>query len=77
MAQSKSEVKHDIDIDNATLTVTQGVHSVNMRWKALGGRVVLMGIAKSREEANLAVSKIKGLGGVKSVKSFLRVSGEK
>ncbi len=57
----------------ATLTFAQGVHSVNMRWKAMGGRVVLMGVAKTREEANLAVSKIKGLGGVKSVKSRLRV----
>ena len=61
----------------ATLTVTKGVHSVNMRWKALGGRVVLMGTAKSQEEANLAVSKVKGLDGVKSVKSRLRVSGGK
>lgn len=56
-----------------TLTATQGVHSVNMRWKAAGGRVVLMGIAKSRAEANLAVSKIRALDGVKSVKSRLRV----
>lgn len=61
----------------ATLTVAQGVHSVNMRWKATGGRVVLMGVAKSRAEANLAVSKVKGLGGVKSVKSRLRVSDGK
>ncbi|MDE2310660.1 MAG: BON domain-containing protein, partial [Betaproteobacteria bacterium] len=61
----------------ATLTVAQGVHSVNMRWKAVGGRVVLMGVAKSRAEADLAVSKIKGLDGVKSVKSRLRVSDGK
>lgn len=59
----------------AILATAQGVHSVNMRWKALGGRVVLMGVAKSRTEANLAVSKIKALDGVKSVKSCLRVSG--
>ena len=61
----------------ATLTVAQGVHSVNMRWKAVGGRVVLMGVAQSRAEADLAVSKIKGLGGVNSVKSRLRLSGGK
>lgn len=59
----------------ATLTTAQGVHSVNMRWKAVGGRVVLMGVAKSHAEANLAISKIKALDGVKSVKSCLRVGG--
>ena len=61
----------------ATLTATQGVHSVNMRWKAVGGRVVLMGVAKSQAEVKLAVSKIKALDGVKSVKSCLRIEGKK
>lgn len=61
----------------ATLTAAQGVHSVNMRWKAVGGRVVLMGVAKSKAEVNLAVSKIKALDGVKSVKSCLRVDGKR
>lgn len=61
----------------ATLTAAQGVHSVNMRWKAVGGRVVLMGVAKSKAEVNLAVSKIKTLDGVKSVKSCLRVDGKR
>ena len=60
-----------------TLTATQGVHSVNMRWKAVGGRVVLMGVAQSQAEAKLAVSKIKALDGVKSVKSCLRIEGKK
>lgn len=61
----------------ATLTAAQGVQSVNMRWQAVGGLVVLMGVAKSQAEANLAVSKIKSLDGVKSVKSCLRVVGKK
>lgn len=61
----------------ATLTTAQGVHSVNMRWKAVGGRVVLMGGAGSQAEVNLATSKIKTLDGVKSVKSCLRVVGKK
>jgi hyperosmotically inducible protein len=61
----------------ATLTAAQGVHSVNMRWKAVGGRIILMGVAKSKAEVNLAVSKIKTLDGVKSVKSCLRVEGKK
>lgn len=61
----------------ATLTTTKGVSSVNMRWKSVGGRIILMGVAKSRAEADLAVSRIKALDGVKSVKSRLRVTGKK
>ena len=58
---------------NATLTAAKGVSSVNMRWNATGARVVLMGVARTREEADLAVSKIRGIKGVKAVKSHLRV----
>lgn len=61
----------------ATLTTTKGVSSVNMRWKSVGGRIILMGVAKTRAEADLAVSRIKALDGVKSVKSRLRVTGKK
>lgn len=61
----------------ATLTTTRGVSSVNMRWKAVGGRIILMGVAKTLAEADLAISKIKALDGVKSVKSRLRVTGKK
>ncbi len=61
----------------ATLTTTKGVSSVNMRWKAVGGRIILMGVAKTRAEADLAVSRIKALDGVKSVKSRLRIAGKK
>lgn len=62
---------------NAVLTAAKGVHSVNMRWKAMGGTVVLMGVAKSQGEADLAGAKIRGLEGVKAVKSHLRVPGGK
>lgn len=58
------------------LTATQGVHSVNMRWKAVGGNVVLMGVVSSQAEASLAVSKVKEVDGVKSVKLCLRVNGK-
>lgn len=58
---------------NATLTAAKGVSSVNMRWSATGGRVVLMGVAQSRQEADLALSEIHGIEGVKSLKSHLRV----
>jgi osmotically-inducible protein OsmY len=58
---------------NANLTAAKGVSSVNMRWSATGGRVVLMGVAQSQPEAALAVSKVSGIKGVKGVKSHLRV----
>ena len=57
---------------NATLTAAKGISSVNMRWSATGGRVVLMGIARSPEEANLAAQKIRGIKGVKAMVSHLR-----
>lgn len=62
---------------NATLTAAKGVASVNMRWSAVGGNVVLMGVALSKEEADLAVSKVKGISGVKTLKSHLRIVPKK
>ena len=58
---------------NASLTAAKGISSVNMRWSATGGRVVLMGVAQSRQEADLAVQKIRSIGGVTGVVSHLRV----
>lgn len=58
---------------NATLTAASGISSVNMRWAATGGHVTLMGVAQSQQEANAAVQKIRSIGGMKSVKSHLRV----
>lgn len=66
----------DTKID-AALTAAKGIGSVNMRWKTVNGNVVLMGVAQSNEEAQLAVSKIQGLEGVRSVKSRLRVVPKK
>ncbi len=62
---------------NATLTAASGVSSVNMRWCATGGNVVLMGVAQSQQEAALAQSKVRGIKGVKSLKSHLRVVAKK
>ncbi|OGA03624.1 MAG: hypothetical protein A3H35_09940 [Betaproteobacteria bacterium RIFCSPLOWO2_02_FULL_62_17] len=59
-----------------TLTAAQGVSSVNMRWKVLGSRVVLMGVAKTPAEVSLAVSKIKSIDDVKTVANYLRVTGK-
>lgn len=58
---------------NAALTAAKGIASVNMRWKSVNGSVVLMGVAQSKDEAQLAVTKIRELDGVKSVKSHLRI----
>ena len=55
------------------LTATKGVSSVNMRWKVYGGDVFLMGVARSKAEADLAVRTIKALDGVKAIHSSLRV----
>ena len=74
------DVVKDTTIDtkiNATLTSTSGVGSVNMRWKTVNGNVIFMGVAQSEGEAKLAVSKARGLDGVKSVKNRLRVVPKK
>ena len=62
---------------NATLTAAKGVSSVNMRWCATGGRVVLMGVAQSPQEASLAASKVRGIKGVKGFISRLRTVPKK
>jgi osmotically-inducible protein OsmY len=62
---------------NAGLTAAKGVSSVNMRWCATGGRVVLMGVAQSPQEASLAAQKVRGIKGVKSLVSHLRVVSPK
>jgi osmotically-inducible protein OsmY len=58
---------------NASLTAAKGVSSVNMRWCATGGHVVLMGVAGSSGEAAAALAKVRAVKGVMTVKSRLRV----
>jgi hyperosmotically inducible periplasmic protein len=58
---------------NAGLTAAKGISSVNMRWSATGGHVVLMGVAQSQQESNLALQKIRGVKGVRDVKAYLRI----
>ncbi len=62
---------------NAALTAAKGVSSVNMRWSATGGRVVLMGVAQSQQEAAFALQKIRAIKGVKGVSSDLRIVAAK
>ena len=50
---------------NAKLTAAKGVSSVNMRWCATGGNVVLMGVAQSQAEATHAVATVRGIKGLK------------
>lgn len=58
---------------NAKLTAATGVHSVNMRWCATGGHVVLMGVAQSQQESDRARAIVRGVSGVKSVNARLRI----
>ena len=58
---------------NGSLTSASGVSSVNMRWSAVGGHVVLLGVAQSKAEADRAVERIRDISAVKSVKSRLRI----
>ena len=58
---------------NAALTATKGIGSVNMRWRTVNGDAVLMGVARTADEAQLAVAKIREVDGIKSVKSHLRI----
>jgi osmotically-inducible protein OsmY len=58
---------------NAKLTAEKGISSVNMRWCATGGRVVLMGVAQSQHEMDAALQKIRGVKGVKAVVPQLRI----
>ena len=58
---------------NAKLTAAKGISSVNMRWCATGGRVVLMGVAQSQHESDAALQKIRPIKGVKTVVAHLRV----
>lgn len=62
---------------NAALTAASGVSSVNMRWSATGGNVVLMGVAQSGEESAAAQAKVRSIKGVKSLKSHLRIVPKK
>jgi len=62
---------------NASLTAAKGISSVNMRWCATGGHVVLMGVAHTQQEADLAVQKARAVKGVRGVKSRLRVVAKK
>ena len=58
---------------NAKLTAEKGISSVNMRWCATGGRVVLMGVAQSQHELDAALRVVRRAKDVKGLVSHLRV----
>ena len=58
---------------NAKLTAAKGISSVNMRWCATGGRVVLIGVAQSQHELDAALRVVRPVKGVKLLVSHLRV----
>ena len=58
---------------NAKLTAAKGISSVNMRWCATGGQVVLMGVAQSQQESERAIAIVRGVKGVKGVNARLRI----
>ena len=62
---------------NAKLTAAKGISSVNMRWCATGGHVVLMGVAQSQHEADAALRIVRPVKGVKALVSHLRVVAPK
>ena len=62
---------------NAKLTAAKGISSVNMRWCATGGRVVLTGVAQSQHEADAAQRIVRPVKGVKALVSHLRVVSPK
>ncbi len=58
---------------NALLLDGKGVNVTNFRWRAVNGRVFLFGRALSAEEHNKAVNIVKGIKGVISVTSRVKI----
>jgi osmotically-inducible protein OsmY len=64
-------------LGNTALTAAKGVASINMRWTATSGRVVLTGVARSQQETDIALRKIRCIAAVKTLKSDLRAVPKK
>lgn len=73
-----SEVFDDFWINtkiSTQLIGTEGVKSVNYRWRSVLGTVYLLGEAKSARELNTVVTIIKNIKGVNALKSHVPVRG--
>ncbi len=59
----------------AQLLSTEGINSVNYRWRSVLGTVYLLGEAQSAKELNAVVNIIKNTKGVRALKSYAPVRG--
>jgi len=77
-AQKVAEVFGDFWLEtkiSAQLIAAKGVNSVNYRWRSVLGTVYIIGEARSAPEWQKVQSIIKGIDGVKSMKSHVLVLG--
>jgi hyperosmotically inducible protein len=58
---------------NALLVDAKGVNVTNFRWRSVGGQVFLFGRALSQDELTKAIGVVKGIKGVASVTSRVKV----
>ena len=58
---------------NALLLDAKGVNVTNFRWRSVGGKVFLFGRALSRDELDKAVAVVRGIKGVASITSRVKV----
>lgn len=58
---------------NALLLDAKGVNVTNFRWRSVGGKVFLFGRALSKDELEKAMAVVKGIKGVASVTSRVKV----
>lgn len=77
-ADKAAEVFEDFWIEtklSAQLISTEGINSVNYRWRSVLGTVYLLGEAQSAKELNAVVTIIKNTKGVRAFKSYAPVRG--
>lgn len=58
---------------NALLLDAKGVNVTNFRWRSVGGKVFLFGRALSKDELDKAMGVVKGIKGVASVTSRVKI----
>lgn len=77
-AQKAAEVFDDVWVEtkiSAQLITAKGINSVNYRWRSVLGVVYILGEAQTAQEWKDVQSIIKGIEGVKSLKSHVLVRG--
>jgi len=77
-AQKAAEVFDDFWIEtkiSANLISTEGVSSVNYRWRSVLGTVYIIGEAQTATELNTVIGVIKTIKGVKAIQNHVMVRG--